>query len=224
MEERTSLNGAWILGLHSLDGHKDDSKWILLAVVNAQTMQIEPDDGCLVSQCLFLCGYLPNSFFIKSISKAPLFLIILRFPFLAFHSSPSLYFPLKLPPTCDFTYLPVKLERRRTKLMVISLSFPSLSLLTVTGPDERTCIFCLSFKFRRTKMLQMWAARHTYTKMQEWEEDERHRQKSTGGKDLQLFPSWHKHKRRSHLFCTYSPDEIVLAASPLLHPSSEELS
>lgn len=130
---------------------------------------MEQAEGRILSQCLFLCGYsyLPNSFFIKSICPAPFFLIILKFPFLAFHSSPSLHFPLKPLPTCDFTYLPVKLERRRTELMVISLSFPPFPLLTVTGPDERTCIFCFSFKFRHRKMLQMWAARHTYTKMQE---------------------------------------------------------
>lgn len=51
--------------------------------------------------------------------------------------------------------------------MVISLSLPLFlhSLHTMAGLDERTCIFCLSFKFRCLKKLQMWAARHTYTKM-----------------------------------------------------------
>lgn len=60
----------------------------------------------------------------------------------------------------------IRVEKNR--LMVISLSLSLLSLLTVAGLDERTCIFCFSFKFRCPKKLQMWAARHTYTKMLEW--------------------------------------------------------
>lgn len=59
----------------------------------------------------------------------------------------------------------------RNGLMVISLSLPLflLSLLTMAGLDERTWIFCFSFRFRcPKKKLQMWAARHTYTKMLDW--------------------------------------------------------
>ena len=46
-----------------------------------------------------------------------------------------------------------EIKAERNRLMVICLSLPLFLhfLLTVAGPDERTCIFCFSFKFHCPK-------------------------------------------------------------------------
>lgn len=72
-------------------------------------------------------------------------------------------------------------KKKKNRLMVISLSpylLPSSPLFSLVLPPphrgrawwkDLCCIFCFSFKFRcPRKKLQMWAARHTYTKMLRW--------------------------------------------------------
>lgn len=82
--------------------------------------------------------------------------------------------------------------------MVISLSLPLflLSLHTVAGLDERACIFCLSFKFCCLKKLQMWAARHTYTKML----DRKKQKLCSVDKEKSSFTLLTKHKMSSMIF------------------------
>lgn len=84
-----------------------------------------------------------------------------------FFFSCSVFFPLKTTANMWFHLSSSEIRVEKNRLMVILLSLPLflLSLHTVAGLDERACIFCLSFKFCCLKKLQMWAARHTYTKM-----------------------------------------------------------
>lgn len=64
--------------------------------------------------------------------------------------------------------------------------------------------FCFSFKFRRTKKLQMWAARHTYTKMLDWKKKRK--------------------KKKENKKVSSADKERMRAAAPLALPDKQEMS
>lgn len=125
-------------------------------------------------------------FFVHHLETQLFFLLLLRLsPFAAanmwFHLSTS------------------EIRAERNRLMVISLSLPLFlfSLLTVAALDERTCIFCFSFRFHCPKKLHMWAVHHTYPKMLHWQTEQYWQTQREHRNDLWLLPFSLIHKIKS---------------------------
>lgn len=92
---------------------------------------------------------LPHSFLIRSICPAPFLLIILKLAPLFF--SFCSVFSTRAAANMWFHLSSSEIRVEENRLMVICLSLSLLSPLTVARLDERTCIFCFSFKFRCPK-------------------------------------------------------------------------